>query len=350
MVDLFMLPADYGDCLWLEYDDDAKRSRMLVDCGTAATWPRLRQRIEALPLDQRHFALLVITHIDNDHIGGAIPLLKAREELRVTFGEIWFNSAKHLVPDALGVKDGDKLTNLLGNADLERVWNASFNGGAVCVPVSGKLPSFSFGRLSLTLLSPSPTQLQRLSATWAYECSVAGLANDDLPGESNTELTEPDDVLGEEPDIATLLAMNPKMDKAVANGSSIAFLAEVGDWRGFFGADAFPAVLINSLERLDTPGPHKLDVFKTPHHGSKGNITAELLAHFECAHYLFSSNGDKFGHPDRAAVARVIADKSAKTLHFNYRSEKTVYWERPEIRSEYGFDVAFSCDTAYKIS
>jgi uncharacterized protein (DUF486 family) len=57
-------------------------------------------------------------------------------------------------------------------------------------------------------------------------------------------------------------------------------------------------------------------MFKVPHHGSKGNVTADLLNHFDCRHFLFSSNGERFGHPDRAAVARVIADKSAKTLHF----------------------------------
>ncbi|QYF92636.1 hypothetical protein KY495_18110 [Massilia sp. PAMC28688] len=203
--------------------------------------------------------------------------------------------------------------------------------------------------MSITLLSPGPVQLQRFALEWPCECTPAGLENDDDLGEPYAHVEVADDLLGDDLAIATSLAINPQLDAAPANGSSIAFIAAVGEWRGLFSADAFPAVLMDSLTRLEERSPHKLNVFKLPHHGSKGNVTEKLLNNVECSHLLFSSNGDRFGHPDRSAIARVIADKRDKTLHFNHRTDQTLYWDCPELKAEYGFSVAYTCDTADKV-
>lgn len=350
MVDFFMLPAEYGDCLWMELDDDGKHVRVLVDCGTPSSWSYLKARIEKLERADRHFDLLVISHIDNDHIGGAIPLLRERHELGVSFGEIWFNGARHLAPDTLGVEDGNKLTGLLEAPDLKDRWNRSFGGNAVCVPVDGTLPSHTFGPLTLTLLSPLPSQLNRLAANWQVECKLAGLDSADEVGQSNTPMPEPDDVLGADIDMPILLALRSRPDNAAANGSSIAVLARVGNWCALLGADAFPATLVSTLDRLEARGPIRLDLFKLPHHGSKANITDALLSKIECAHFLVSSNGKKFRHPDPEAIARIVSIPGNKTLHFNYRSDQTIPWANPDLMRAYAFATRFVCDSDYRVS
>src|SRR5262249_20870594 len=82
-----MLPAGHGDSLWIEYGDERKRSRVLIDCGTKSTYASLQKRVADLKASQREFELFVLSHIDDDHIGGAIPFF-ADEDLGVHFDDV----------------------------------------------------------------------------------------------------------------------------------------------------------------------------------------------------------------------------------------------------------------------
>src|SRR4051794_13305697 len=91
-----MLPAAHGDCLWIEYGTAQQAYRILVDGGPACAYPALRDRILQLPPGGRDFELLVITHIDGDHIEGIIRLLQDAETLGCMFRRIWFNGRDQL--------------------------------------------------------------------------------------------------------------------------------------------------------------------------------------------------------------------------------------------------------------
>ena len=96
MFTIEMLPADYGDCLWIEYGDPVAPQRILIDGGTLPTFKFLKQRILKLPEAQRRFELLVITHLDNDHIETAVKLLNAKSPL-AQFGEVAAAETKSLL-------------------------------------------------------------------------------------------------------------------------------------------------------------------------------------------------------------------------------------------------------------
>ena len=69
------LPASYGDAILVTYGDDRHRSRMLIDAGPANAFKKgVRSRLGDMHLD-----LMVITHVDADHIDGAIQLLLDKE-------------------------------------------------------------------------------------------------------------------------------------------------------------------------------------------------------------------------------------------------------------------------------
>ena len=68
----------------------------------------MRPYIESLPSDQRHFELFVVTHVDTDHIDGAILLMRDRHDLGVTFGEVWFNDWAR-IETLRGAKHGELL-------------------------------------------------------------------------------------------------------------------------------------------------------------------------------------------------------------------------------------------------
>jgi len=86
MLTLQMLPAGNGDCLWLEYGPPEATRIVIIDGGVRDTAGVLQRRIDAA-FRQRgstslDVELLVVTHIDNDHILGILELLAARPALR----------------------------------------------------------------------------------------------------------------------------------------------------------------------------------------------------------------------------------------------------------------------------
>ena len=152
-----------------------------------------------------------------------------------------------------------------------------------------------------------------------------GLLTAPLPNISAVTMPDPGLSFG---DIA---AMATDDDTAVANGSSIAFLLRVerdGRRRSvLFSADAHPAALGAALWQLaqdESSERIAVDVFKLPHHCSQANVTDALLNIVDTEHYIVSTNGAYFGHPDPAALARVANRATERTkIWFNYDKPAT---------------------------
>jgi len=339
MFDIEMLPADFGDCLGIEYGDPKDPSRVLIDCGAPSTFPWLRHRVESLEAKDRRFELFVLTHIDNDHIGGAIPFFKD-QKLGVEFGDVWFNGWKHLPSQRLGSKQAEIFSTLV--RDRELPWNVANDGAAMMLKGDG-LPVFDLpGGLRLTLLSPTAEKLAKLRPRWEKEVRAHGLKPGSkvdyrkfLAGGPKTTST----------DVDALADTTFKGDAGAPNGSSIALLAEFEDKRALLVGDAHAPVVASSLAKvLETRGGERLpvDVFKVSHHASKGNLSVDLLHLLDCDRYLISTSGSRFRHPDREAIARLIKYGGERpTLCFNYRSEHNEVWQREDLKEKYSYEVAF---------
>lgn len=334
MFEIEMLPADHGDCLIIRYGPAARPRRILIDGGTPSTFKRLQRYIEALPPRQRRFELLIVTHIDSDHIGGILPLL--REMPGVSFGDIWFNAWHHLTPRAqrfLGPQQGDLLGNLLSQRP-KLPWNKAFKSDTVAVPDTGALPVIELdGDMKLTLLSPRWKELRELEKSWTDQAFQAGRIPGELPflsGAARGGL----ELLGGSSRLEQLAAARFFPDAAVANGSSIAVLAEHGGKRALLTGDAFAPVLIESLQRLPGfKGQVAVDAVKLPHHGSEANVSSELIKLLQSNRYLISTNGKIFKHPDEEAIARVLVNGGDEArIFFNYASETTLPFKKQRIR------------------
>jgi beta-lactamase superfamily II metal-dependent hydrolase len=314
MFQIEMLPAQRGDALWLTYGEPERPRHVLVDAGPSETIgtlvPELERRIKALPGRANRLELLTTTHIDADHIQGIVSLLSGPGRLAL-FRDIWFNGFEHLAPQTLGGPDGEQLTGLL-KTDPAR-WNKAFGGGPVMVPDAGPPAIELAGGLKLTLLSPTAAGLERLIPKWERECRKAGL----LPGHGAEvpPAARRDDILGFDVDV--LASAKYARDRAEANGSSIAFIAEFDGKRVLFAADAHSEVLVESLDRLG-PGPHDFTAVKLSHHGSQANLGPALLERIRSRNWLVSTNGAKFRHPNPEALARVITTQRKPVFHLNY--------------------------------
>jgi hypothetical protein len=118
-------------------------------------------------------------------------------------------------------------------------------------------------------------------------------------------------------------------------------LAEFEGRRILLTGDAHPGVLLAAMKRAGG-GRLAVDACKLPHHGSKANVSRELLAALECPRYLFSTNGAHFKHPDRQAVARVIKWGGAgPELTFNYRTKHNEVWAGRALRERHGYAAVF---------
>src|SRR5262245_15660850 len=93
MLRLEMLPASCGDCLWFEYGVPPATRVVIIDGGVRATVAALRDRIAAAcrerGVERLNVELVVVTHIDNDHILGIIELLQSPDPL-LRVKDIWF--------------------------------------------------------------------------------------------------------------------------------------------------------------------------------------------------------------------------------------------------------------------
>jgi hypothetical protein len=286
------------------------------------------------------FDLAVVSHIDADHIGGMLPLFAGRD-VKVTFGDIWFNGLPQL-PDpgtsrSRSVAQGEELVSLLsGQAGAVKLpWNERFDRAAVMTRNDGDHLALAWPDEgpTLTLLSPTPRRLEALRKVWTSELlRVQRGEAAELPS------AEPPLPLD---DLRAIAAIKTPRDQSEANGSSIAFLLEHAGRSCLLAADAFSPVLGNALTSLANARdgrPIEVDVFKLPHHCSKKNVTTNLVEVAPARDYVVSTNGERFSHPDDIALARVLTAGSRKrTLWFNYRNAWTERWSDKALQDKYGF-------------
>lgn len=330
-----VLPARLGDCVLVECRRKEGRPwRLLVDGGPPDTWPVLRARLDRLAPKDRQVDVAVVSHVDSDHIGGIIPMLHSEHARHV--GDYWFNGLRHLSGEQRdrSIAQGEDLTKALtGSAAGPRPpWNRAFDGGPVDTGDAGFREVDVEDGPRITVVSPTPERLAALAGQWEDAL--------DRARRRRREVATPEEP-GPLEDLQALATQPVERDASKPNGSSIALLVEHRGASVLLAGDAFAGVLEEGLSALAAArgvDAIHLDAFKLPHHGSRANLSERLLGLAPARHYLVSSNGDIFAHPDDAALARVVlqAPRGAN-VWFNYRNPRTQRWADPALVEEHGY-------------
>jgi beta-lactamase superfamily II metal-dependent hydrolase len=315
----------------LSYGHGRLTHRILIDGGRALTYPLIKPMLEKIGL----LDLLVITHVDQDHIMGVLAMMEDMDR-PVQFRDIWFNGYDQLRDveiEVFGARDGEKLTTALLAQNLP--WNKAFSGRAVRCDRQ----AVSLGDATLTLLSPDQDQLAALIPVWEKECGKEGL----MPGEEMKEPPPGYEQFGAI-NIDTLADEKFVPDTSKTNPTSIGFLFEYDGTRLVFTGDGDDARLRSSLQPLaDAAGGRlRIDALKVSHHGSKANLSKETLAILDCGTYIISTDGSRHQHhPDDVAMARIIKyGAPPKEIAFNYLS-RAATWKTPEWQTKYGFTLRY---------
>ncbi len=345
-INIHMFPAKGGDCFLLEFTLDD--FRILIDGGYSETYHKyLKPILKDLAVKGKVINLLIITHIDADHINGIKAFLEENGEAEnpqiICVEEVWYNGFFHMntkkikksgMPyyleeimkgmvlendqevrngtEEVSVSNGNTVAGLLLSGGYN--WNGMFYKHAVC------LDSQSYLNLSenikLTLLNPGRKQLKDLADYWIGELKkrvknfiICENRLYEEAFESYMQWEEDHDTILE--DVSYNSADEKYNWKKVAdmqddlvdtrdtNLSSIAFLLEYKGIRMLFPGDC-PIQLF--MERL----PHLIDIVKLPHHGSGKNMCRDFIRNTEVTYYMLSTDGKKYRHPALNIIGNIL--------------------------------------------
>lgn len=294
-----ILQAGTGDSIWVSHN----KKNIVIDGGKSTTV--IRTRYDQMPQDEV-IDLLVVTHIDSDHIAGIIALVKHMEETGEThrLKQVWFNFPKKKETDEYSVDEGNELTSLLLGID-GLCWNNN---------TSELLSStIEVGDIKLHVLAPDYDVADEYKPKDPDEL---GVRSDDWHIDLRILIDNVDD---------------DDIDERGSNSQSIIILAEFEGKKLLLPGDSTPKELCDALQYYNkTNGtPLELDLMKLPHHGSTRNVTKNILDEVTCSNFIISTKKNKkYYFPNKETIAKLIryrecADK-AINVYFNYQESLDV--------------------------
>jgi beta-lactamase superfamily II metal-dependent hydrolase len=314
-----MLKAYNGDCIVIRCNNEqGNEINILIDGGTSSTFDySLKKEIKEL----KFIDLIILTHIDSDHIGGLIRFFKNSIINRIEVKNIWVN-----FPDIIEIPSGEKISfgqaKTLESLIKEKMPNAIINNY-----IHSENGTLFFEGIEITIISPTKEILTTLYNSWPrIKESEKEL------DESKTNISK-DNGLTNDKHLSKLNKIPFKPDKStfndLINASSIAIILESADLKLLLLADSRPEIIEKYLiENYSTEKKLKVDYVKVSHHGSKNNTSQEMLNYIDCDNYIISTNGgaSKHKHPSRETIARIVYNenrcfKTKRYIHFNYPIE-----------------------------
>lgn len=321
------LKANNGDSILVTFQDDEKIKRnILIDGGMPQTYynsgensyGELHDTIQDIKNNDQKIDLLILTHIDEDHIGGVLKWIEFDQEAHQLIQNVWFNSGK-TISKYFNEKENEDLKLHL---DIFRTAETSVRQGKTFeeyieyykiwdkeIIKTGKIADFK--GLKIQILSPNSSLLEKLLKEYKKPIN-----NYHTSKNRNDWTINIIDFINEE----GKLNFKFKKDSRVANGSSIAFILTFNEKNFLFLGDSHPDVIITSLAKLgyNKLNPISVELLKISHHGSCKNTSKELLEVIVTSNYIISTSSESNNHPDKRTLSRIINKNPSATIYFNY--------------------------------
>lgn len=354
------LPAMAGDCFVVELDN---KNCILIDCGYSVTyWEELRPLLMKLSRKGCKISLMLITHIDEDHVSGAVSFIEengcAEDPQIIQIDRIWHNgilnviinsswflkhekedvpndtlkrwaNARGLLKEQLQGKCGT-ISALQSKAFEETcirnhyIINEGIKNGCIV-----KNQKFQFDGYEIEILSPGVSEIEGFQKKMNREM-IQIFGKDYLWNRTN-EFTE----------LLELAALNCGADTPGAFwGSKIS--ANAGNIENWLGTSNLAKM--NEINRVSIVAVIRYkglsllfmgdseselwkeqldpyyDLIKVAHHGSTMPNLA-WMEHTRAGKLLISTNGGRYRHPEDDFLARTMMG-DFKELYFNYDIQK----------------------------
>lgn len=340
--------AKHGDALLLHYGDFNDPKWILIDGGPPSVFrlflrPHLEhirflydfRDDEPLPLE-----LLMVSHIDEDHIAGVLDLTAELDQARIesrpgafAVKQLWHNSFDEILGNRGSGHAASILSRFAATADpdqpndLPLLPNLSRETLAVIASTAqGRDLRDAAKRLGIPvnrgwrgLVRRLSTQVKSIPMDEGLTFHVLGPAQDEIKKFQERWDADLEELQKKEAEAQAL------DDESPFNLASISVLAEMKGKTMLLTGDARADHVIAGLEEFSgaepTPGhPFKVDLLKLPHHGSDKNVDDNFFKSVIADHYVISGDGG-FGNPEVATLKMIAAarpEDEKYTIHFTF--------------------------------
>lgn len=410
---VIMFKSDCGDS-FLVTIIGINEINILIDCGTRDTYLNyIKPKLIEMNNNNKVLDFVILSHMHDDHIGGAIEFFKENESNDISkiikVKNVIYNGIKGLKIEnyeEIECNQNDKMIYegiiANGNATLKKKessnnismkqdvflsryitkggykWNDFNQFTDDVVYISGnKLPKLELDKnTSMTFISPNFEDLKNLNSSWetylkhirkkikivnselaqnAYEAFLFLISSSE--GEQIIKQISQNKVINID-DVKKLSNEVIEQDnKKYENGSSIAFILTFENRNLLFLGDSFSKTYLNNLlEWKKKSGIKYFDMIKVSHHGSKFNTSDDFLKNFDSPLYLISTNG-KHGHPDIETIAKIINRKinfnkkniDKRTIISSNKTNSIEMFNRKNIKDEFKFEVQYLSNEPIKL-
>lgn len=382
VIKIKMYPAQEGDAFLVSVETERGTKNILIDMGLTCTYKNeIKPDLIKLNSFGQKIDLLIITHIDQDHIQGAIDFIQENGESHkiIQVERVWHNSYRHLqfaktgsLSEAesdilnqmilqnnpstsegrasISAKQGSSLSALL--LEYKYNWNIGSNLQAINIDVHS---NYDLDGIIIKLLSPDTDKLKKLERFWLkelnkkkYNFSITdekifddafeffmmnhyenGVKRENISSSNKLDIDK----------LSLVDADTSEVDSSPTNGSSISFVIEYDSKKLLFLADAHEDIIVKSLRETYDDEVLYFDSIKIPHHGSNNNFSTTISNMIESKRYFVSTNANKHHHPNAEVISKIIAKPSHKTIYFNYSHEISNTIDDEELMSKYSYDV-----------
>ena len=359
MIKLHVVQAEYGDSLILESAVGTNLTTVLIDGGPYQTFEKhLKPTLQKLPIKGK-LDLVVLSHIDNDHIIGLCDLLEEIKTKReegtkelVKISKLWHNSFNDLLqtdeyPNKFlknsfltmndrSTEEQKKVESFVTSIIMKGFQQArdlSLLARSLKIPINPEYDKLvlvenvpkiiKLKNMTFCILGPTKKNLEKLREEWKNWLDKKKL-NENL-----------------EFDLLQIL------DKSIPNLSSIMFLVEGKNRKILFTGDGSGDDIIEVLTRntiLDKQGKFHVDILKVPHHGSDRNVSREFFNTINADYYVISANG-RDDNPSIDTLKWIIESgnktKNSKKIVFTNNTPNIVKIIKEYPQKKYNYECIF---------
>ncbi len=321
------LQAGNGDSFLISFLENDKMRNILVDGGIKQTYyssstnvnGELYLEIDAIRKRGESIDLLILTHIDNDHICGLLKWFELDNKAHELVKNVWFNSGKLIAtylnePENEDLRVGLKIfsDSQTGVHEAIEYENYLIEKGIWDKKIIIQGQELEECGIKIQILSPNEAQLKRLLNEYKDKTGdPAYTAGKEKDWDKNLK-----DFIEEE----NRYDYKFNQDTSVKNGSSISFILTLDNKRFLFLADSHPKGIVKQLKTFgySKDNPLEVEVMKVSHHGSKANTNKELLEIIKTENYIISTDSSGHNHPNKRTLARILNVNPNAVFHFNY--------------------------------
>lgn len=364
-ISIKVFPASYGESFLIRLNGESV-TNILVDCGFTISANLIEHELWKLKENGECLDLLVLTHIDNDHIYGAKQILQYIIDKNIEVKDIWFNDYLKIIEKYKGIEkfslelegkikqlcrlhshddtgtrnknpvgyvEASCVTNLLYNDKLITNWNRATDGKCICLYKNSIFRVPINSEVNIVILGPSLENLDELFNQWdKYLDKIAGgrkIVKNKKAAEAfekyflvlyqnyiNTYKMQ----CSTRNDIQKFIDYS-EYDSGLVNRSSISIIIEFNEKKLLFLGDSSPLDMEDRLQEYINHNSNEFSVVKVAHHGSKNNMSKKMIEIINCDRYIISTNGLRFNHPDIETVSKLlfINNSVSKKLYCNYK-------------------------------